>query len=687
MFSDVSPRKKTSRKSQSTKRETVKSVEILRNFYEKLRQCTKDGGESKTEELKSMVAFIRELPHAQLQVVAGAIFMLARDAPFDGIRSSFSDLLENLKVNFHRSMPSILSAFFAFNPSVLKRDEEEEELVRDVFKKSFLAHFRVPNLYKVLTWHPSYLDRFEGMMGSLMCAEGPLCVTWRHYIAIMAASRHRCGYIAASHIFHFVRSNGDDRWLRGADKAPPKLRKLLYINALLAHQPWMLEPKHIRDMTTGEHSWVLSELVHALVLLVIFHSTSGLCFSLGILPETDIARIFFRVAGNARKLPVTKVARVSAREIVANDDEAFGRATSSTATSNIIAPDSSNVKYVVNSTDDGEGVVRRSALVRDSGELLSGEGANLCSIVEFEAARLNPGIVATFDSDTGRESLERKLEKSPGSASSDAFAPNVESQRILRKVLTKDLDKLLREKSKKDIEQVFHSAATDGAEDAVSTAKASTASLSPSRSNVNGDGNEVALRATRSKELQASTLSGSPKRDGFSSELRRFAGDFPMQYVDFFMASRAHKCSVLRVQDYSWDTQCYAIVSRFFPASADAIDDMFREIYSLTYRTLGSSDDVDTTKYRQAVWHYAQSLLGVRNDDFDYRQINLILDVKLKVYIKKIVCAPETITKEDWEFSDVLTYSERCHIALLATNARAQAALMYALRALHRMMI
>eukprot|EP00939_MAST-03C_sp_MAST-3C-sp1_P003340 g3340.t1 len=185
--------------SSSSKGETVKSVEILRNFYEKLRMCTnREEGGSKIGALKSMVAFVRELPHAQLQVVAGALFMLARDAPFGEIRKSFSNLLEDLKVNYHRSMPSIVSAFFAFNPEGLKRDEEDEELVRDVFEKSFLAHFRVPNLYKVLSWHPSYLDRYEALRESLVCGEGPLNVPWRHYIAIIAASRHRCRYITFS---------------------------------------------------------------------------------------------------------------------------------------------------------------------------------------------------------------------------------------------------------------------------------------------------------------------------------------------------------------------------------------------------------------------------------------------------------------------------------------------------------
>lgn len=673
--------------SSSSKGETVKSVEILRNFYEKLRMCTnREEGGSKIGALKSMVAFVRELPHAQLQVVAGALFMLARDAPFGEIRKSFSNLLEDLKVNYHRSMPSIVSAFFAFNPEGLKRDEEDEELVRDVFEKSFLAHFRVPNLYKVLSWHPSYLDRYEALRESLVCGEGPLNVPWRHYIAIIAASRHRCRYITASHIFHFIQSNGDEQWLKGVDRTPPKLRKLLYINALLAHQPWMLQAEHIRDMTTGENSWVLPELVHALVLLCIFHSTSGLCFSLGILPETDIARIFFRVAGKVGDF-ATKNVRVAAstRELVENDDvEASGGAVLS-----VTKKDFSSMAAVGTRNIYSEDIVRRSACPRDCGELLSGEGASLSSIVELEAVRLNPDLVATSDSvASSSKAPARDVEKVIDCTSGGSFAPNIESERMLRKVLTKDLDKLLKEKSEKNIEQVFHSAATDDADAASGITKMTSSLPSPPPSKAVEDGEKIGVGTPPSrKHPVAATPPASLRPEDYASELGRFAGDFPMQYVDFFMASRAQKCSVLRVQDYSWDTQCYAIVSRFFPASADAIDDVFREIYSLTYRTLGSSDDVDTTKYRQAVWHYAQSLLGVRNDDFDYRQINLVLDRKLKVYVKKIVCAPETITKEDWEFSDVLTYSERCHIALLASNARAQASLMYALRALHKMMM
>ena len=66
-------------------------------------------------------------------------------------------------------------------------------------------------------------------------------------------------------------------------------------------------------------------------------------------------------------------------------------------------------------------------------------------------------------------------------------------------------------------------------------------------------------------------------------------------------------------------------------AQAELLDTLFKEINDLTYESLAGEDDIDTAPYRAAVWYYAQSMLGVRNDDYDYREVNVLLDVSTKV--------------------------------------------------------
>ena len=56
----------------------------------------------------------------------------------------------------------------------------------------------------------------------------------------MAASRYNCEYLVKLHSFMFLEFRGDPSWLEDLSKAPPKLQKLAELNAVLAHQPWLL---------------------------------------------------------------------------------------------------------------------------------------------------------------------------------------------------------------------------------------------------------------------------------------------------------------------------------------------------------------------------------------------------------------------------------------------------------------
>lgn len=58
-----------------------------------------------------------------------------------------------------------------------------------------------------------------------------------------------------------------------------------------------------------------------------------------------------------------------------------------------------------------------------------------------------------------------------------------------------------------------------------------------------------------------------------------------------------------------------------------------------------------------------------RYDDYDYGEVNQLLERNLKVYIKTVACYPEKV-----------------HVNLLLLEARMQAALLYALRAITRYM-
>lgn len=64
---------------------------------------------------------------------------------------------------------------------------------------------------------------------------------------------------------------------------------------------------------------------------------------------------------------------------------------------------------------------------------------------------------------------------------------------------------------------------------------------------------------------------------------------------------------------------------------------------------MGGRTDVDTSRFRRAIWNYIQCLLGIRHDDYDYGEINQLLEKMLKTFIKSACCFPERVTKKDYD--------------------------------------
>ncbi|KAJ7310372.1 hypothetical protein JRQ81_007283 [Phrynocephalus forsythii] len=151
-----------------------------------------------------------------------------------------------------------------------------------LFVKALASRGRLEAIAQQMGYHPQYLDSFLRMQHYLLHMDGPLPFDCRHYIAIMAAARHRCHYLVSLHVVQFLRVGGDPLWLRGLDCIPTKLRRLSEINKILAHQPWLVGKEHIeRLLKIREQSWSLAELVHAVVLLAHYHALASFVFGCG----------------------------------------------------------------------------------------------------------------------------------------------------------------------------------------------------------------------------------------------------------------------------------------------------------------------------------------------------------------------------------------------------------------------
>ena len=149
--------------------------------------------------------------------------------------------------------------------------------------------------------HPRYFESELTTYRRLMTESGPLPATWRHYIAIMAASRYNCHYLVYAGRRRFLATGGDSDWLEGLHRAPPKLARLADLNGVLAHRPWLLGAEESNGAPTGEivyrnevaallsgkNSYSKNELAHAIAVLATYHAQASFCHAMGIEMEPE----------------------------------------------------------------------------------------------------------------------------------------------------------------------------------------------------------------------------------------------------------------------------------------------------------------------------------------------------------------------------------------------------------------
>uniref|UniRef100_A0A674HX61 Sestrin 1 n=1 Tax=Terrapene triunguis TaxID=2587831 RepID=A0A674HX61_9SAUR len=192
---------------------------------------------------------------------------------------------------------------------------------------------------------------------------------------------------------------------------------------------------------------------------------------------------------------------------------------------------------------------------------------------------------------------------------------------------------------------------------------------------------EMATRFEREKRESMSVCCSEDEESAPTRDVSRHFEDTSYGYKDF--SRHGMHVPTFRVQDYSWEDHGYSLVNRLYPDVGQLIDEKFHIAYDLTYNTMAMHKDVDTSMLRRAIWNYIHCMFGIRYDDYDYGEINQLLDRSFKVYIKTVVCTPEKTTKRMYDsFWRQFKHSEKVHVNLLLVEARMQAELLYALRAI-----
>ncbi|XP_066573541.1 sestrin-2 isoform X2 [Amia ocellicauda] len=195
--------------------------------------------------------------------------------------------------------------------------------------------------------------------------------------------------------------------------------------------------------------------------------------------------------------------------------------------------------------------------------------------------------------------------------------------------------------------------------------------------------------ATRFEREKSESLLVTPSEDSPlppPTSVSRFAEDPDFGYEDFTRRGETTP-PTFRAQDYSWEDHGYSLINRLYPDVGQLLDEKFQLVSNLTYNTMAMHCGVDTYMLRKAVWNYIHCVFGIRFDDYDYGDVNQLLEISLKVYIKTVVCYPEKTTRRMYNsFWRHFKHSEKVHVNLLLLESRMHAALLYALRAITRYM-
>uniref|UniRef100_A0A8C5LTC8 Sestrin 2 n=1 Tax=Leptobrachium leishanense TaxID=445787 RepID=A0A8C5LTC8_9ANUR len=205
---------------------------------------------------------------------------------------------------------------------------------------------------------------------------------------------------------------------------------------------------------------------------------------------------------------------------------------------------------------------------------------------------------------------------------------------------------------------------------------------------LNGDG-EVATREEMETRFEQEKIecvrvsaNGRITPCSFSPAIYRFLQHPEFAYIDFSRRGESAP-PTFHAHEFTWDCHGYSLMHGLYPEMAQLLDEKFHVSYELTYHTIATHQGVDTFRLRRSIWNYIQCIYGIRYNDFDYREVNQLLERSLKVYMKTVTCHPERVTKQLYDdFWRQFKHSEKVHLNLLLLEARLQSALLYCLKAI-----
>jgi len=139
------------------------------------------------------------------------------------------------------------------------------------------------------------------------------------------------------------------------------------------------------------------------------------------------------------------------------------------------------------------------------------------------------------------------------------------------------------------------------------------------------------------------------------------------------------------VSHFTWDDHAYALLASYYPEVADCFNEEFRYVSEYSDSSIDGEKVVSTMPVRVAINIYILRLYGLIRDDYNYSSLNKFLTLMHKVFLKKLVCFPERITRQDYkrirEF-DGFARHDMVHYCFIGFECRRTLELQYLLHSL-----
>lgn len=120
-------------------------------------------------------------------------------------------------------------------------------------------------------------------------------------------------------------------------------------------------------------------------------------------------------------------------------------------------------------------------------------------------------------------------------------------------------------------------------------------------------------------------------------------------------------------QEFSWDDHGFSLINQLLNDIGLLLDKKFKAAYDLTYNTMGGRRDIDTSRFRSAIWNYIYCIYGMRNDAYDYEDVTQLLRCQLRVFVKTATCYPERLNKTTTESTlKHFDLSEKVNITIIS---------------------